>query len=499
MSRSMLGSQLSEALAALAWPLLASTPGCVAPAASPLTLDAGPATDAASVEDAFVADAGFDDAGFDVAALDAAAGEDAASAADAAILPPEEPPLPPSRFGPRDLFVSEPSLLGGLSFERTLAALTSSAGTPGQPLRELYRNWWDALNTEVGGVSDAVVHCDEPNPESALNDFPSACPGHEGALAFVDPFGPKALYIPVGAVNRFDLSAPDGSTCGEYRLIFAARDREHFVIVEAVLPNPTPSLGASACRPVAQFWSELADPARTDAVVAAALARFYFEGIAGFAPAIHIDHLGGGPGGGRIRTNTEDPSELVAPDGVIEWSMLEFAARTDCEGGSCRVAIERRPVGATPHAQLLDGSDPRSAMLEDAIVEQLPRIAAAEIHRIEFTAPPETLANQSIIIDGPVVLRHEDIAATNRPFLDRLAARRAELGIALTDAEIFTRVESQTCSGCHRGTNSREIGDGLTWPRSMGFTHVDRGGNLSEALLDVFLPARRRALEAALE
>jgi cytochrome c peroxidase len=71
------------------------------------------------------------------------------------------------------------------------------------------------------------------------------------------------------------------------------------------------------------------------------------------------------------------------------------------------------------------------------------------------------------------------------------------LGSALTVDNILDRAMSQTCGGCHRQANNRDLGGGLTFPASNGgFTHVDGFGRVSPAMTNVWLPKRKALLEA---
>lgn len=407
------------------------------------------------------------------------------------------PPPPPDSSGPRYLFVSEPGLLQPLSFERVVEALLTSATVTIQSPSEVYRDWWDALNNTANAANSDVVHCDEPNEDSALNDFPVACPAAEGALAHLEPFGAMPLYRPVGAVNRFDLAPADFANCGEYRLIYVGPNGVHFVSVEAVLPNPNPATGLAGCRPVLEFWQALGDLELPDKDVTSELERLFFTGLSGFPPVIHIDHLNGTPGSGTIRTNTEtggDPADVDIP---IEWTLLQFAATRDCSQPDCTIQIKRQPLANTPHETLFESDSATALELQDAFVQQLGSFEGDHFDELDFQPPASTLAGESVASDPPRVGFDIRVAA-NASLTARLTTRRAELGIALTQAELATRLEVNTCAGCHRMSSERNLGGGLEVPRSLGFTHIDAGGNLSSALLDVLLPRRQTIFEQAL-
>jgi len=62
-----------------------------------------------------------------------------------------------------------------------------------------------------------------------------------------------------------------------------------------------------------------------------------------------------------------------------------------------------------------------------------------------------------------------------------------------------------SCAGCHRLSNNADLGAGITWPPSLGFTHVTErvtevvNGEtryvLSDALVNNFLPHRKEVLD----
>src|SRR5262249_3816181 len=75
----------------------------------------------------------------------------------------------------------------------------------------------------------------------------------------------------------------------------------------------------------------------------------------------------------------------------------------------------------------------------------------------------------------------------------------------LTPVDIVLRAEARSCAGCHHLLNDKDIGGGLRWPSSLGFTHVTereteyveghKAFKISEALKDVFIPQREQIME----
>jgi len=79
------------------------------------------------------------------------------------------------------------------------------------------------------------------------------------------------------------------------------------------------------------------------------------------------------------------------------------------------------------------------------------------------------------------------------------------LGSALTPDDIVARAQTQSSAGWPRLSNNVALGGGLTWPSSLGFTHVTErqtevvGGEtrfvLSDTLVNQLLPARKAIFE----
>jgi hypothetical protein len=91
------------------------------------------------------------------------------------------------------------------------------------------------------------------------------------------------------------------------------------------------------------------------------------------------------------------------------------------------------------------------------------------------------------------------------PFRSAIQAELDHLGSPLTPEQIVLRAGTQSCAGCHRLLNNEDLGGNLTWPPSLGFTHVTEravevvGGqerfDISTALREVFIPHRKQIME----
>jgi hypothetical protein len=309
----------------------------------------------------------------------------------------------------RSLLVTDATTLNQFGFERTMNQLffTGSVSDPEQFTLSLFQEWWDSYNTASGAVTMAR-HCNDAN--SNTNGFPVQCPRAEGQLASANPFvaGPNH-FSPIAVVNRFDLAPSTGTTCGEYRVVYArdsgrqGNDRT-FIIFEAALPNPQPALGIEGCRPVAEFWASLSSD--EDATSRAAkLATFYYSGLPGFQPVIHASHYGmgassggyvGGSNAGQIRTNQFASSP---------WLLREFKLRRPCIdvpadgvnllassllgdedpdvriGGTvkqCRLRFDQVTVKANPFAPLFGNAQAASANFQTEFVANLGSLLATD-------------------------------------------------------------------------------------------------------------------------
>ena len=61
-------------------------------------------------------------------------------------------------------------------------------------------------------------------------------------------------------------------------------------------------------------------------------------------------------------------------------------------------------------------------------------------------------------------------------------------------AFVLQRANAMTCSGCHQTATGQFVAPEVKWPQDAGFVHITEAGELSAALKDHFLPARRSNL-----
>ena len=430
---------------------------------------------------------------------------------DPPIEPPIEPPIDPPIDPPpvvttcpvsgtspfASLAVTDPEVLARFGFARVFDRIRATAAvTPTQTSVAIHQAWWRTF-----GASAAPGDCDDPtiDPEG----YGLRCPRTpELALASVNPLSPASpvQFVPVGLFNRLDLAPADGRHCGEYRIVYALSlapgapfGGRGFVIFEAALPNPTPARGVDACLPVARFWPALsAEP--DPAVRAARLEQFYLTGgaVPGFPAVVDAHHYGladgatASFGAGQIRTNMFVDN--------LEWGLREFKLRRRCtDPATCRLAVEHVAVKANPAEALFAGTHPRSAAFLAGFVAQLPNLLGADAATLALDVPELADTFESVSTPASANVRYAARASVaTRADLQRGLIVR---GSSLTTTNVLARATTQTCAGCHEVSSNVDLGGGLRWPPSNGFTQIDERGQLSPALLDSFLPHRLDLLE----
>lgn len=413
----------------------------------------------------------------------------------------------------RSLVVTEQTILARFSLQRVLGQLVSQSGVAGLTASALFQQWWDTQNPQPG--SYAGPHCDDTvdaGGNTTLNGYPYLCrAGAEGAQASCDPFsaGSSCAYVPIGLFNRFDQAPENGAHCGEYRVVYAKQsgiastsDR-NLLIFEAALPNPHPQQGIKGCKQIVDVWGDLSKVSSLSAR-ADVLEAFYFNGQGTVPPVISIGNFGDNAlGAGQVRTNQFSNT-------TTGWSLREFKLLRTCSGASC-TAMRFTPVTDKNNAFgglfAPDSGLANAAAFRSFFPSQVGNLAASSVPGVDIALPDTFNSAQS---------QASGATAAEMKYLDQLTAypstlrsdvqtQLSGLGSALSPDEIVLRAQALTCAGCHRLNNNVAIGGGLTWPASLGFTHVTERETevvdgetrfvLSPALLNFFLPARKALLE----
>lgn len=457
----------------------------------------------------------------------------------------------------RSLFVHDDATLsaGNFSLRRTLQKLADDvvASAPGTTPETIFRQLLDTQNDTANQVTPGNPHCSDDNGK--INGMPlNKCPRPEG----IEATGTAANindridddYKPLALVNRIDLADQGWRNCGEHRIVYGKHlggIEKNLIIFEAVLPNPKPGC-RSGCRDVIEFWVDLSNDANP-ASRAAKLESFYYNGLPGFRPVVHTSHYAsgvssiyGGSGSGQIRTNQ---FLFRTAMGQGPWTLKEFKTFLSCAGGTCDydvvpTSVKVNPYGVLWNRDIATGAAVPAAPGENPFATPIPGIAAlATAFQADVIAQvtPARLANPDInSISYEVKLdRNAAESQSQSPTFDHYpnqfasaadATFRTNLGaiaggFGLTGEQIVNRATAMSCAGCHLPngfglTNPNAIGPGMSWPSALAFVHVDPlpmvslagqpgfnaavfGGNtqgfdISPALLNAFLPARRNTL-----
>lgn len=457
----------------------------------------------------------------------------------------------------RSLFVHDDATLsaGNFGLRRTLQKLSNDvvASVPGTTPETIFRQLWDTQNDTANQVTAGNPHCSDSNGK--INGMPmNKCPRPEGIEAVGTPADITSRidndYKPIALVNRIDLADQGWKNCGEHRVVYGKRAggiAKNLIIFEAVLPNPKPGC-RSGCRDVIEFWVDLSGDSNPVSR-AAKLENFFYNGLPGFRPVIHTSHYAsgvstiyGGSGSGQIRTNQ---FLFRAGMGQGPWTLKEFKTFLSCAGGTCDydifpISVKVNPYGVLWNRDIATGAATPAAPVDNTFATPIAGVAALAVNfqsEVIAQVTPARLANPDINSFTYEVKLSKNAAesqsqsptfdhypnqfnsaadATFRTNLNAVAA-----GFGLTGDQIVNRATAMSCAGCHLPsgfglTNPNAIGPGLSWPSALAFVHVDtpplisitaqpgfnaihfggntQGFNISPALLNSFLPARRNTL-----
>lgn len=399
----------------------------------------------------------------------------------------------------RSLFVHDLATLNGADF--SLASVFSQLATqfnnmnPSAPVNniQLFARFWDTQNPTPGFISEG------PKCTGELNRFPHECRIQEGIQAQT-PEDFITAYIPIALVNRFDLRDKNNFTdCGENRIIFGLKNRpgRNFIIFEAQMPNPTPGV-ASGCTPIVNFWKNLS--AESDAQTRAnALHNFYFNGLPeqNIRPVIDIRNYAQNTG--QIRTN-----QFMG----FSWLLEEFKATVE-NGQSI---IKPVTVKANPFGEFFNNGqrDGIAVDFRNQFLNYMGSLLINDLSTFSITIQSDGHNNGQSHASGFEVAENNFMShakqGSNADFINAIQVRAGQLGSPLNANQIINRATAMTCGGCHQPstfglTEPNSVGDGQSWPNTLGFTHVSEfafNGSfpISPALRDVFLPARKTDLEA---
>lgn len=408
------------------------------------------------------------------------------------------------------------------SLRRVLTQLADQAGEPGGAV-ELFTQLWDTQNEHH--TPNLGFNCtDSSGNPSVVNGFEYGCRLDDGGQV-VDAAAKLDAYEAVSLVNRFDLAPEDGSNCGEYRIVFEngrTDPQRAFLIMEAVLPNPDPSCGIAACRPVQQMWASLtttADPA----VRAQRLEAFYFDGLPGFAPVVHFRHfLNTGSGGygtgdtGQFRTNTFIDRPWMLKEFKLDRRCREITeieiqeafpgARTAPSASSvCDLDFVPVSVKDNPFPDFFDPASihPLAGNFVNHIDDQVACLAIDDVNGFGYCALDDVFNHNESGVEGVQDYRVQ-FGGGGGPLEVSIQNALNAIGNPITVAQVVGRAEALSCKGCHEHTSGVDLGFKDVFPVSLGFVHNSEGVEsgpdgdrfvISDGLTDVFLPFRKGVME----
>ncbi len=385
------------------------------------------------------------------------------------------------------------------------------------------------LDARIQAIADSFLSTQSTADQFLPDDAGFRVTGGSGSVDLFD-------LVPVALFNRMDLTAQDGATCGEHRIVYRdATNSGALVIFEARVLNPHgTSRGAGGCLPLARHWSlagTLALPDAEGAVDTTALTdhmeALFYDGVGGFPSAIHYDHLGGVVG--QVRGNAISAWTSF-------WSLREWQLGSSMVDGlpelrsvsvkdNALAELLTLPAGSgAPETMGLDDDDWGSfqdSFLDHWREDLLPHMLSPEAEGIDGTTADgrDFLGairvgvlddfNEFQSVSQPVEFLATDASSD---VLDAVACWLDDSldGCDIADpisgidpdtsaTHIVNRyVRAGTCAGCHlvsSQTAQRAVAPGVLWPRAGSFVHVSGStGNLSRALHGTFLPTRSEAM-----
>ncbi len=369
------------------------------------------------------------------------------------------------------------------------------AGIDGVSGVRLFQQLWDSQrSTSVFGTQFFCT--------GEMNGFPIICDRLETEVALMGDFEASQeldRYSLTAVVNRMDTRSPNWGDCGEHRLVFALQRGlgRNFLIFESRIANPTPG-DIEGCRPFINFWNTLATT--PDTVKGQLIKDFFFDGNLTGVVGMDASHFF--TGAGQIRSN-----QFVGG----AWMLREHKLEEVCDGPVCEIQAKTVTVKQNPFAELVAQNSPleQAPDFKDNFIESMDSLVGEGFgslsintedrfnHGQSHSQQPRSDENDYRLFFSPA-----------SDFSDRMdnaliGVNNAD-GSPLRSDQVLARATGLTCGGCHQPssfgiTESDSIGslslpDGRiinSWPRTLGFVHIDESGRLSPALTDVFLPIRQ--------
>jgi hypothetical protein len=181
-----------------------------------------------------------------------------------------------------------------------------------------------------------------------------------------------------------------------------------------------------------------------------------------------------------------------------------------CTAGSCSsmrfFPVTNKNNGYGP---LFDPSstDASAPAFRSFFPSQVSKLSASTIPGLDISTPDiyNTAQSQASSASASEMRYSVQFGTGESALRTDLQAQLTALGSTLTPDDIVARAQALSCAGCHRLSNNAPLGGGLTWPASLGFTHVTErateviGGQtrfvISDTLINQLLPARKAIIE----
>jgi hypothetical protein len=366
-------------------------------------------------------------------------------------------------------------------------ALLSGAPEQGNSGGELFIQFWDT-NYFMSNLGLPFT-CDP-----MTNAFPFHCDyGISGSdfdadLNWLQPW--MSQYQLEAIVNRMD-THNNWQSCGEYRLLFTFSEySSHYLNFGARLLNPTPG-DMRGCQNVIEFWREL--PNLSKAEQARSLQKFFYEMVPGSArPAIAPEHFTGSDGS-LFSIRAENPSTF------FKALTLENYCNPNCRYWWRTVPSRDSPFGLLFNPNSTSASEYAEATLDfqQWFPQHLDGLLTTNLAALKNNVAERFNAAQT---SGDYLAQFgdQDGSEFHMRLEDAVRGKQNSDGSPVQVEHILERVTVTSCTGCHSdihpGIGALERADGTVlhaWPPSNGIAHVRRGGKLSPALREVFLPGRQ--------
>ena len=411
------------------------------------------------------------------------------------------PPLDPTLR--QTVVVTDPAILNdpGVDFSlgRTLGNIIKT--TPGMVDSQAERV---ALLTSLVRSFRVPSHIN-PDSQAALPMTVRQAEASLDPIALLDKANANGMKV-VGLFNRYDLAPADFKTCGEHRIVYAKNSSgplDRFLIIfEAALDNPQPQLGAEGCRAIAQFWDGL--KTKTGTELATALSQFYYDGLApGVEPVVHFTNYG--LPFGQVRGN------LFVQ---LPWQLREWRIGQSADGSPVFTPVTVKTNPFPPFYGMNEaGEDAKIKALRTQFKAAFAGTRVPELVTVDqggIVGAPEapidlffqlgaafpnrfnTFESQSQgTKDDPNIIATPDLKTNVTQRLNQIGVGSA---CELTAEHVLNRAGALSCGGCHQFTVGKPVANGVNWPNSKGFVHIDETGQVSDALEQFFLPARQQNL-----